>query len=54
MHVYQPRRKSYGGIRSTRKGKGRGLRGYEKGDKLEGLTQGNIIMYFPKLLRLGK
>jgi len=27
LHVDQQRRKSYGGLRSTRKGKGRGLRG---------------------------
>jgi hypothetical protein len=27
MHVDKPRRKSYAGLSSTRKGKGRGLRG---------------------------
>jgi hypothetical protein len=27
LHVDQPRRKSYGGLSSTRKGKGRGMRG---------------------------
>jgi hypothetical protein len=27
LRVDQPRRKSYGGLRSTRKGKGRGMRG---------------------------
>jgi len=45
--------KEYGGIGSTRMGKGGGWEARIKGAKFEGLTQGNIIMYFLKILKLG-
>jgi hypothetical protein len=47
-------KKEYGGLSSTRMGKGRGVERLGKGAKLEGLIQGNIIMYFLKLLKFGK
>jgi hypothetical protein len=46
-------KKEYGGLSSTRMGKGGGER-LGKGANLEGLTQWNIIMYFLKLLKFGK